>query len=833
MNRRLLVVVLAALLASTTAMAQQTGSIKGTIKDETGAALPGATVTLTGPDSRNSTSTGEGGYHFDNLPAGAYKVAVQLIGFGTQEQSVTVSGGSAADVPFTLLVVLRGEEVTVSASKVETRIVDAPATVSLVTSETIASSPAQNYGDLLRSVPGVNVIQTSARDINITARQATSTLSNSQLALLDGRSIYLDFFGLILWDFVPSSASEIKQIEVVRGPASAVWGANALTGVVNIITKTPREAEGFNATITGGTFERKCDNCSKPDSGTSFGGSFSWADAPNDTWSYKLSAGYFNSDPFSRPTGTIPKIADPRIPGATCNPLLPTSATNPCVGGGTYPTDTTPGAGQFGTRFENSETSQPKVDLRVDQDLSGGGRITYQGGYAGTEGIVHTGIGPFDIQSGSYMAYGKVNYSNGAFKLNVFANFVDAEAPNLLLPDPVTSQPVQLNFKTQTFDLEVGHSKVLGGKHIVTYGGNARRNNFDITLAPDSEDRNEFGGYLQWEVFWEKFRFSAGARVDKFGNLDDPVFSPRVSAIFKPARAHSIRASFNRAFRSPSTINNFLDQAIVAPVDLRALAAFGVPPALVATPFPLVVFAVGNETLEEEQLTAYEVGYTGTFSGKTTVTVAFYINDKDDDINFSSLPTNTDPYTPANPPPGWNQKFGPLGPILLGAMAQRGIFLPRTAFTYLNLGPLRNRGFEAGIDHAFNAEFNAYANFSWQDEPEVQDPPAGKEAFPTGELAFPAKNRFNAGINWNTKRFVGNLSYNHSDEAFWADVLTSEYHGFTDAYDMVNATFGVKWRDGKIVTSVKGTNLNNDDVQQHVFGDIMKRSLVGEIRVSF
>src|SRR3989454_3420566 len=136
----------------------------------------------------------------------------------------------------------REETVVVSASKTETTLINAPATMSVVSSEEILTSPAQNYGDLLRSVPGLNVIQLSARDVEMTSRQGTSTLVNSQLALLDGRSIYLDFFGLVLWDFVPTNQSDIKQIEVVRGPASAIWGANALTGVVNIITKSPREA---------------------------------------------------------------------------------------------------------------------------------------------------------------------------------------------------------------------------------------------------------------------------------------------------------------------------------------------------------------------------------------------------------------------------------------------------------------------------------------------------------------------------------------------------------------------------------------------------------------
>ena len=102
----------------------------------------------------------------------------------------------------------RAEEVTVeSASKVDTKLIDAPATMSVVTAETLETSPAQNYADLLRSVPGMNVIQTSARDMNLTTRQATSTLNNSQLVLVDGRSVYLDFFGLVLWDFVPNPAS--------------------------------------------------------------------------------------------------------------------------------------------------------------------------------------------------------------------------------------------------------------------------------------------------------------------------------------------------------------------------------------------------------------------------------------------------------------------------------------------------------------------------------------------------------------------------------------------------------------------------------------------------
>ncbi len=114
----------------------------------------------------------------------------------------------------------------------------------MLTAKDIESIPADNYGALLRNVPGLNVSQTSARDINMTARGSTNTLSTSQLVLVDGRSLYLDFFGFVMWDFLPVNTTEIKQIEAVRGPGSAVWGANAMTGVVNLITKRPKEMVG-------------------------------------------------------------------------------------------------------------------------------------------------------------------------------------------------------------------------------------------------------------------------------------------------------------------------------------------------------------------------------------------------------------------------------------------------------------------------------------------------------------------------------------------------------------------------------------------------------------
>ena len=811
-------------LACAVSARAQTAQVSGTVVDESGAGVPGATVQLAGPASRDFATSGQGGaYQFANVPVGTYELTATLVGFAPAAGTRVVVGPNVPVMApaLTLKLATLAETVVVSATKTNTALVDAPATMSVITNAELQASPAQNYADLLRKLPGLNVIQMSARDVNITSRQATGSLANTQLVVLDGRSVYLDFFGIVLWDLMPTNMSDIKQIEVIRGPAAAVWGANALTGVVNIITKSPREAKGSEVTFTGGFLSRDAGSKAGQGAGGLGGVNASFADAPNDTWSYKVTAGYFKSSAFPRPTGQIPLITDPRDPTLK-------------VGGAAYPVD---GTGAFGTAFTNRGANEPKFDARVDQELGRNGRLTYEGGIAGTQGIIYTGVGPFDIQSGSYLGFGRVNYERNALKVNFFTNILHAEAPNLLFPDASTGKALQMDLTTKTYDFEVGNANPVGTKNVVSYGGNIRRNDFAITLAPTAQDRSEFGAYVQDEIFLEHVRLNVGGRVDKFGNLDSAFFSPRLSANFKLAPEHSLRVSFNRAFKSPSVVNNYLSAMIVSPQDLSGLAPLLPAPLkpLVAAPFPLVVRAVGSELpvgttaqpkLTEESLTAYEIAYTGTLDRKTTIGAAFYVNDLNHSINFVQLPANQDPYTATNPPPGWQ-----LPPSILAVLAAQNRFLPRTAFTYQNLGPLRQKGVELSLDHRLDEKVSLFVNYSWQGTPQILTQANPADQYPTAELAYPPTSRFNAGFNADYGRILGNLSLNYSDKAFWSDVLTAPFAGYTDSYTMVNGTIGARWMDKKVTTSIKVTNLFNQDVQQHVFGDILKRMVVFEVRV--
>ena len=127
-------------------------------------------------------------------------------------------------------------------------------------------------------------------------------------------------------------------------------------------------------------------------------------------------------------------------------------------------------------------------------------------------------------------------------------------------------------FNTKTTDFEAGDTRTVGTKQAITFGGNLRFNKFHLTIAPGETSRTEGGAYVQDEVVLsDMYRLVAGARVDKFSSISNPVFSPRVAFLIKPEKDHTLRVSYNRAFRSPSMVNNNLDVTIANPFPLAAL----------------------------------------------------------------------------------------------------------------------------------------------------------------------------------------------------------------------------------------------------------------------
>ena len=196
--------------------------------------------------------------------------------------------------------------VVVTAAKHEQPFADSPSTISVITEEDIKLSGATNLEELFRSLPGMDIFIASATNTNVSARGQGGLMPHNILTMIDGFSVYEDFLGLTLWEILPVTLADIKRIEVIKGPGSALYGANAFAGVINIITKSPDEDEtdktslsaiggeqnsGYASFLTAGNWGNNsgklslgCDRANNWDNPAQEAGSFSKG---NFAWQYK------------------------------------------------------------------------------------------------------------------------------------------------------------------------------------------------------------------------------------------------------------------------------------------------------------------------------------------------------------------------------------------------------------------------------------------------------------------------------------------------------------------------------------------------------------------
>jgi iron complex outermembrane receptor protein len=146
-------------------------------------------------------------------------------------------------------------EVT-TVSKTEQKLSQTASAIFVITQEDIAQSGATNIPDLLRMVPGMDVAQINANTWAISVRGFNQRFSDELLVLVDGRSVYTETFGGVFWDVLELPLEDIERIEVIRGPGGSVWGANAVNGVINILTKKASQTHGAMVVVGGGTVEQ-------------------------------------------------------------------------------------------------------------------------------------------------------------------------------------------------------------------------------------------------------------------------------------------------------------------------------------------------------------------------------------------------------------------------------------------------------------------------------------------------------------------------------------------------------------------------------------------------
>lgn len=239
------VISLLSLLVCVVAVAAQTtteAALTGRITDSRGAAIGGAQLSFTANKQSgiSATTDAEGRYAVKLLP-GDYEVRVTATGFAAQTQRLSFP--STATLDLTLEPASLADTVTVTPARTEIRLSDAPASVSVLDAKDISRAAAQTVDDLLRQVPGFSIFRRSSSVVanpttqGVSLRGAGATGASRTLVLSDGVPLNDAFGGWVYWDRVPRLA--VDRVEIVRGGSSDLYGSDALSGVINVLTRPP------------------------------------------------------------------------------------------------------------------------------------------------------------------------------------------------------------------------------------------------------------------------------------------------------------------------------------------------------------------------------------------------------------------------------------------------------------------------------------------------------------------------------------------------------------------------------------------------------------------
>lgn len=224
-----------------------TGRVTGSPE---GRPLPNAAVII--DDNRGVTTDNNGSFLIEKVPAGTHTVEARILGYTSIRKTVTVTDGATVSVSFLLdEQFIDAGEVVVTANRGTSRIADVPARVTLISSAAIESRPVATVDEMLSTVPGLNI----SRSFGIFSHKSSVTMrglsGNEQarvLVMIDGVPVNKSDGGSVNWNLLDPDM--VERIEVVKGPASSMYGSNAMGGAINVITRRP--AGGFSGKVTAG-----------------------------------------------------------------------------------------------------------------------------------------------------------------------------------------------------------------------------------------------------------------------------------------------------------------------------------------------------------------------------------------------------------------------------------------------------------------------------------------------------------------------------------------------------------------------------------------------------
>ena len=239
-------------ISSSAPSAQSTGALEGRVTDSvSGEGLPGVNVTISGTVLGAATDA-DGRFVIRRIPVGAYRASITMIGYKRAEQLVTIEADATHTISLSLEeTILETPEVMVTANKRRQSIQDTPNSVGVMTSRDLEQKNQVYIDQILQQASGVNFV---GSQVNIRGSSGFSYGAGSRvLFLVDGVPVMPGDSGDIKWDMIP--ASQIERVEIIKGAGSALYGTNALGGVINIITKKASVKPMTNIRLSAGAYD--------------------------------------------------------------------------------------------------------------------------------------------------------------------------------------------------------------------------------------------------------------------------------------------------------------------------------------------------------------------------------------------------------------------------------------------------------------------------------------------------------------------------------------------------------------------------------------------------
>jgi len=699
----------------------QSGFITGKITDAAnGDALPGSNVVVRNLQGGFVTgaSTNNSGAFEIKVPPGTYIVEATYIGYADRSQQAQVVFDETTTIDFALSpAALTSDPLVITAGRRAEKVSEASANIQVIEPKTIEMAQEPTVFGIMKDTPGIDYFETGMGQQQINARGFYSPFTGNMLVLVDNRLTALPGIGGNFGPVLGTSKEDIKQVEVIVGPNSALYGANASQGVVNIITKDPREYSGHNVTFSAG-------NRSMLRLGARSSAVL------NNKFAYKVAVDRYSADDFE----------------SYVNPLTDTQTS------GDDPLSDDPDFGISNVVFNGSLYFYP----------SDGTTISYTGGIANANFINQSNIGRLQVDDfrlwyhqvrlnvdqlfglGSLFVQGYIteNTAGDTYSLE------DRKALQLqgVLDNATINKLTTFIDKPQRIDLELQHNFSLGAKHFFTWGAQYRdtKPNSEGTFLSDGPNGEkieikETAVYAQYEnEVLPNTRLTFTGRYDNNDTFGDQ-FSPKF-AISHRYKSHNFRASFNKGFASPPIQPAFALSFIGAHPSGLDLWLRGAHDG-----FTLLNVNDGStvkiSALKPVESTGFEVGYKGAFANRAVFDITAYTTKYEDFISAPILIND-----PAN------------GLFVLDANGQPMIEL---TLSYINFGEVRITGIDAGGEVLLSDNFSVHAAASLLNIDSFKKVPTSIQATPgtnAPETTIKGGFRF---TNWLKHGTIAQVAFRH------------------------------------------------------------------------